>query len=47
MGRGCSSYGGEDEFISDFGGEPEGKRPLGRQRRSRLNNIKMDLREIA
>jgi hypothetical protein len=27
-------------------GNPEGKRPLGRQRRTREDNIKMDLREI-
>jgi hypothetical protein len=27
-------------------GNPEGKRPLGRQRRSWVNNIKMDLRGI-
>jgi hypothetical protein len=27
-------------------GKPEGKRPLGRTRRKRVNNIKMDLREI-
>jgi hypothetical protein len=27
-------------------GEPEGKRPLGRPRRSCEDNIKMDLREI-
>jgi hypothetical protein len=27
-------------------GNPEGKRPLGRQRRSWVDNIKMDLREI-
>jgi hypothetical protein len=27
-------------------GKPEGKRPLGRQRRMWVNNIKMDLREI-
>jgi hypothetical protein len=27
-------------------GNPEGKRPLGRPRRRRLDNIKMDLREI-
>jgi hypothetical protein len=26
-------------------GKPEGKRPLGRQRRRRVDNIKMDLRE--
>jgi hypothetical protein len=27
-------------------GKPEGKRPLGRPRRRRVDNIKMDLREI-
>jgi hypothetical protein len=27
-------------------GKPEGKRPLGRQRRTWIDNIKMDLREI-
>jgi hypothetical protein len=27
-------------------GEPEGKRPLGRPRRTWVDNIKMDLREI-
>jgi hypothetical protein len=27
-------------------GKPEGKRPLGRPRRRRINNIKMDLLEI-
>jgi hypothetical protein len=27
-------------------GKPEGKRPLGRPRRRRVNNIKMDLREV-
>jgi hypothetical protein len=27
-------------------GEPEGKRPLGRPRRRRVDNIKIDLREI-
>jgi hypothetical protein len=27
-------------------GKPEGKRPLGRQRRGWVDNIKMDLREI-
>jgi hypothetical protein len=27
-------------------GKPEGKRPLGRQRRRWVNNIKMDLREM-
>jgi hypothetical protein len=27
-------------------GKPEGKRPLGRPRRKRVDNIKIDLREI-
>jgi hypothetical protein len=27
-------------------GEPEGKRPVGRPRRRRVDNIKIDLREI-
>jgi hypothetical protein len=27
-------------------GKPEGKRPLGRRRRRRVDNIKMDLGEI-
>jgi len=27
-------------------GKPEGKRPLGRPRRRRVNNIKMDLQEV-
>jgi hypothetical protein len=27
-------------------GKPEGKRPLGRPRRRRVDNIKMDLRDI-
>ena len=27
-------------------GKPEGKRPLGRPRRRRENNIKMDLQEV-
>jgi hypothetical protein len=37
----CSEYGGEG-----FGGEPEGKRPLGRPRRRWEGNIKMDLQEV-
>jgi hypothetical protein len=30
----------------DLVGKPEGKRPLGRPRRKREDNIKMDLREL-
>jgi hypothetical protein len=39
MGRG-------EMHIGYFVGNPEGKRPLGRQRRRRVDNIKMDLGEI-
>jgi hypothetical protein len=44
MGRICSTHGGEEECIQDFGGFPEGKRPLGRARSRLEDNIKMDLR---
>jgi hypothetical protein len=49
MGRACSTNGGEEECIWEYGilvGKPEGKRPLGRPRRRWVGNIKMDLREI-
>jgi hypothetical protein len=42
MDRACSTIG--KECIWDIGGKPEGKRPLGRPRSRRTNNIKMDLR---
>jgi hypothetical protein len=42
----CSTHGREEECIQDFGGKPEGNRPLGRPRRRWEDNIKMDLREI-
>jgi hypothetical protein len=32
--------------VLDLGGKPEEKRPLGRLRHMKVNNIKMDLREI-
>jgi hypothetical protein len=44
MGRACSTNGGDEECIYDI--EPEGKRPLGRPRRSWVDNIKMDLGEM-
>jgi hypothetical protein len=33
-------------IYSIFVGKPEGKRPLGRRRRRRVDNIKIDLRDI-
>jgi len=38
--------GGQERRIQGFGGEPEGKRPLGRPRRRWGDNIKMDLQEV-
>jgi hypothetical protein len=46
MGRACSAYGEEERRVQGLGGEPEGKRPLGRRRRRWENNIKMDLQEV-
>jgi hypothetical protein len=44
MGRLCSTN--EKRIYMILGGNPEGKRPLGRPRRRWVDNIKMDLREI-
>jgi len=38
--------GGEERRIQGFGGEPDGKRPLGRPRRRWKDNIKMDLQDV-
>ena len=46
MGGACSAYRGEVRCIQGFGGELEGKRPLGRPRRRWEDNIKMDLQEV-
>jgi len=46
-GRACDTYEGEERCIQGLGGEPEGKRPLGRLRRKWENNIEMDLQEGA
>ena len=37
---------GEERSIQGFGGEPEGKRSLGRPRRRWEDNIKMDFQEV-
>jgi hypothetical protein len=46
MGRACSTNGGEEEYMRELVGKPERKRPLGRQRRRLVDNIKINLREI-
>ena len=46
MGRACGTYGGRESCAKDFGGKPEGKRPLGKPRRRREDNIKMGLQEV-
>jgi len=32
--------------IQSFGGKPEEKRPLGKPRRRRKDNVKMDIKEL-
>jgi hypothetical protein len=46
MGRACSTNGGKRNAYRILLGNPEGKRPLRRPRRSWVDNIKIDLREI-
>jgi hypothetical protein len=45
MGR-AYSINGEKNVYRTLAGKPEGMGPLGRLRRSWVDNIKMDLREI-
>jgi hypothetical protein len=45
MSRACSMNGEKRNVYKILVGKPKGKRPLGRQRRRWVNNIKMDLRE--
>jgi hypothetical protein len=44
--KACITYGGEERYIHGFGGETWGKETLGRPRRRRDDNIKMDLQEV-
>jgi hypothetical protein len=46
MGGAFRKYGGEERCIQGFCGEPEGKRPLGRPKRRRDDNVKMDVQEV-
>jgi hypothetical protein len=44
MGRECSTNGEMKTARRILVGKPEGKRPLGRPRRRKVDSIKMDLR---
>jgi hypothetical protein len=46
MGGHVARTGRKERFIQGFVGKPEGKRPLGRLRRRRKNNIRMYLQEV-
>ena len=46
MGGTCGGYGGGERCAQSSGGEPKGKRPLGRPRCRWENNIKTDLQEV-
>ena len=46
MGQACSVYGRENRCTEGFGGETEGKKPLGRTRHRWEENIKIDLPEV-
>jgi hypothetical protein len=46
MGGACSVYGERRVVYRILVGKPEGKRPLGKPRLRREDNIKMDLQEI-
>jgi hypothetical protein len=46
IGRACSTNRTKRNLCRILMGKPKGKKPQGRPRRRRLNNIKMDLREL-
>jgi hypothetical protein len=46
LGGECSTNGEKRNAYRLLEGKPEGQRPLGRQRRKWLNNIRMDLVEV-
>jgi hypothetical protein len=46
MGGPCSTNGEKRNEYRLLVGKPEGKRPLGRPRRRRVENIRMELREV-
>jgi hypothetical protein len=46
MVRECITYGEEEMCIRGFGGETEGRRPLGKPRRRWEDKIKIDFQEV-
>ena len=46
MGRACGAYGGGEGVYRVLVGKPEGRRPLGRPRRRRVDNIRTDHQEV-
>jgi hypothetical protein len=46
MGVACSTMGEKRKSYRLLVGKPEGKRPLRRQRRTWVDNIRMDLGEV-
>jgi hypothetical protein len=46
MDKACSTNGEKKNACGILVGTPEGKRPLGRSRRTWMDKIKMDLRVI-
>jgi len=46
MGGACSAYGERRGVYRVLVGKPDGKRPLGRPRLRREDNINMDLQEL-
>ena len=43
MGRACNTYGVKERCVRVFGGEPEGRKTLGRPRLRLEDNIKIHL----
>ena len=46
MGQACGAYKWGEGVYRVLVGKPEGKRPLGRPRRRRVDNIRMDIQEV-
>jgi hypothetical protein len=46
VGRACNTNGANRNAYGILVAKPEGKRPLGRPKGGRMDNIKMELRDI-